>query len=256
MDSTEFLRQMSAQAQHDIKVPKTKLGFIDYDFDTTTYPQILPKVVIDGEGLSNKGFVCLNTYAPVPGDRVIMLPHSDSYVILGSIEKKSQATLDPGRMMFSANNHGTSQTWSGSEYLKWSDSLIEDPYDFWDPTVSSPELAEERTKIIPTISGKYRVIASVNYPTEASGNRVLQLRINGVAERGGRAAAADMVGSHVRINHEFEWDFNGTTDYVQVRCSLENGASYSGTFPEGAQASWLTLYYVGPRRDDVPTILQ
>ena len=113
---------MSSQAQHDIKVPKVKLGYIDHDFDLGSYPQELPRVLFDGEGLSSRGYVCLDTYRPVPGDRVVLLPQGTGYIIVGSINQRTSQTLDPGQMVLSINNHRPSgqQSFSNGVYLEWS----------------------------------------------------------------------------------------------------------------------------------------
>lgn len=242
MDAVDLLRIVSAQANSDSPVPRTKLGFIDYDFNPKTYPQVLPKVNIDGEGLSPYGYVCLSSYVPVPGDRVILLPHGTSHVILGSIEPKTPSPLEPGQLAFSANNDGVNQAFSGSVVLNWTATGMYDPFGFWDPL--SPSDAT------PTIPGWYRVVGAVGFPTSAAGNRILQVRFNGSIQSGGHGAAQDMNSNSVRITHEKEFYFDGGSDYAHIRASLTSSnvtANYSGTFPSGEYCSWMTMYYVGPR---------
>lgn len=248
-EALNFLQQVSSQTESDINVPKFKLGYIDYDFVPATYPQVLPRVTFDGQGLSTIGYKCLNSYDPYPGNRVLLMPVGTSYVIAGaidnygvvaSVQKAHQNFIYPGTLMFSTTNHGTSQSVAAGTggRLDWaSDSLTYDPYEFWN--ASSPTL------ITPTIAGWYTLHGSIVFPTASTGSRRVTSEFNGSAGRssyGVMAAATGSEPTRVRIPSK-TWEFNGLTDYVRFLCSVTGTAS--GTFPGGVDSSQVELFYAG-----------
>lgn len=50
------------------------------------YTSGMPRVIFDGDTVSSGGgFAFLDSYTPVSGDRVLMLPAGNTYVILGKV---------------------------------------------------------------------------------------------------------------------------------------------------------------------------
>lgn len=72
-----------------------KLATIDVDYDEDTYPGgTLPRVIFDGETiLSAKRYVVLPPYWPHPGDRVVLVPVGNSYVIIGGLSEGASVHL-------------------------------------------------------------------------------------------------------------------------------------------------------------------
>lgn len=64
-----------------------RLATIDYDYDPTTWPVTLPRVLFEGEQtVTRKRWPVLSGYTPQPGDRVLMVPQgARSYVIVGTL---------------------------------------------------------------------------------------------------------------------------------------------------------------------------
>lgn len=253
MDAVELMRMMSAQAAHDNPVPKPKLGFIDYDFNMSTYPQILPRVIIDGQGMSDRGYQCLNTYYPIPGDRVLMMQVGIAYVILGAVDRTNTGILYPGQLMFSITNENTTQDVAAipGVNINWTNTDVYDPYGFW----NGVDLSQVR----PTIPGRYNISASVGFPTPPTGHRRISLQKNGSFTIGGTCRSADITGGSVRINRVRSYDANGTTDYFEVQAAISGSVSASGgnpnRFPSSGETSTLEFYYVGPPKLDARNTL-
>ena len=88
-NSFEFLRDMASFADTTNSIPKNKLARIDPEYDPTKFPGILPRVIFDGEKvLTRKRYYSLSPYIPEPGDRVLMVPVSTSYIIAGCVDQK------------------------------------------------------------------------------------------------------------------------------------------------------------------------
>lgn len=269
IDPVDFLAQMSSQSAADNPVPKVVLGYIDYDFDTLTYPQIKPRVLIDGQGLSTMGYQCISTYDPVAGDRVVMVPVGTSYVIVGAInnpgivtevQKAQRNFLYPGTLVFSANNNGVGQALPAASpstvFVNWGSSLIYDPYEFWVSTTPNT--------ITPTIPGVYNIVGSVTSPANSasgsptSGRREASVWINGGISRSGWNRTDATVGTtycRVALSSKY-WNANGETDYLQIRHSHEGnpgtGVVFGGT---SDQASVVQLIYMGDSLDNTESPL-
>src|SRR5690606_41001616 len=83
-NSFDFLRDVASFADNTNSVPKNKLARIDPDYDPAGFPTTLPRVIFDGEKLlTRKRYHALSPYIPEPGDRVLMIPVSTSYLIAG-----------------------------------------------------------------------------------------------------------------------------------------------------------------------------
>ena len=91
-NSFEFLRDMASFADTTNSIPKNKLARIDPDYDPTGFPATLPRVIFDGEKLlTRKRYHALSPYIPEPGDRVLMVPVSTSYIIAGCVQGKEDS---------------------------------------------------------------------------------------------------------------------------------------------------------------------
>lgn len=85
----EFFKSISEFSRAQDSVPVNRLARIDYDFDLADFPGVNPRVVFDGEKtVSSKRYRVLSPYIPEPGDRVLMTPVGNSYVIAGSVDPK------------------------------------------------------------------------------------------------------------------------------------------------------------------------
>lgn len=118
-NSFEFLRDMASFADTTNSIPKNKLARIDPDYDPTGFPATLPRVIFDGEKLlTRKRYHALSPYIPEPGDRVLMVPVSTSYIIAGCVQGKEDSFV--GRR----SGYGyisSSQTLTGDDASEWVD---------------------------------------------------------------------------------------------------------------------------------------
>lgn len=82
MDALALLRAVASYRDAQTPAsPRPRLATIDPAYTTG-----LPKVTFDGEStLSTKRYPRLASYVPVAGDRVLMIPISASYVIIGKV---------------------------------------------------------------------------------------------------------------------------------------------------------------------------
>lgn len=112
-DAYSFLQSVAAFARAQNPVPVNKLARIDYDFDLANFPGILPRVIFDGEKtVSTHRYRVLSPYIPEPGDRVLMTPVGNTYVIAGSVDSKEN--LWTGRGDFDTIGGATETTTSTS----------------------------------------------------------------------------------------------------------------------------------------------
>lgn len=240
---------MSAQAKADNPVPRTKLGYIDDDFDPSTYPQVLPKVRMDGQPLSDRGYTCLSSYFPIPGDRVILLPHGISYVILGSIGYTGASPLDPGELYLFINNDGSSGSQSANAEITWGSSLIYDPLSSWN--------SSEPTKIQMGI-GRYLVSGSVGFPTSSNSRfRHAEIRRDGSAVRAGRSRSHSSMTNQL-VNLQLPTIAVNVTEPSVLSLyaffssassgSPEESPGTMGSWGSGKDASSLTITYLGQTR--------
>lgn len=107
MDGLTFLASVTGAARASTPVPPgNRHATIDPAYDPRTFPATLPRVTFDGEStLTERRYVALTPYRPVPGDRVLLVPAGNTYVISGAIRGS-----DPGgslvRMLTAAQNVG------------------------------------------------------------------------------------------------------------------------------------------------------
>jgi len=78
-DPLDLLRAVSGYVRRDhVTARPNRLATVDPAYATGS-----PKVTFDGEStLTGKGYARSADYAPVAGDRVLMIPAGSSYVIL------------------------------------------------------------------------------------------------------------------------------------------------------------------------------
>lgn len=63
-----------------------RLATIDYDYNPASFPDVLPRVLFDGEQtVTRKRWPVLSGYRPRPGDRVLMVPQGGGYIIVGTL---------------------------------------------------------------------------------------------------------------------------------------------------------------------------
>lgn len=65
-----------------------RLGRVDYEYDPTDFlGGINPRILFDGEQtVSQKRYVVMPPYYPIPGQRVCLLPVGTTYLIIGSVD--------------------------------------------------------------------------------------------------------------------------------------------------------------------------
>lgn len=84
MEAYSFLETLAGVARHSVPDRAVKFATIDPAYDPASYPGTLPKVTFDGESaLTVKRYA--STYAPAPGDRVVMIPAGTTYLIVGKV---------------------------------------------------------------------------------------------------------------------------------------------------------------------------
>lgn len=63
-----------------------RLAKVDPAYVAGSFPGTLPRVTFEGEStLTVKGYNVAGSYAPQPGDRVLLVPVGNTYVILGKL---------------------------------------------------------------------------------------------------------------------------------------------------------------------------
>lgn len=271
IDPTEFFDIVSDKANRDSTVRRNFLAHIDDNYNPSRYPQELPRVMSPGQPLSLKGFRCLDSYRPVPGDRVLLTPVGTSdYVIVGAVdpnyEDQENASLfmdDPslpfrrGDRVFTIDNHGTTQNQGGGSgsSIQWTSQQytdmngMNDPFSFWGGLL--PENPPPVHRVTPSYPGFYRVEGRVVFPAATGGTadwRRVEVRFADPAApiRGADFRTSNINGGSLRTTLSFStlpiW-FNGTTDVFTVRAS---GSVGSGSpFLDGADASFINVFYEG-----------
>lgn len=101
MDPLGFLQTVSGHVRREQVMSQDRpirLATIDPAYDPTDFPGTLPLVTFDGEStLSGKRYPVYSPgYVPSPGDRVVMLPVGNTYIIIGALD----AALTPGTVDF------------------------------------------------------------------------------------------------------------------------------------------------------------
>lgn len=93
-----------------------RLATIDPAYSSATYPLVLPKVTFDGEtSLTVKRYSVAGPYTPAPGDRVLLVPSGNTFVIIGAINTPGEGGggggsvlgAPPGWLLVAASNAPT-----------------------------------------------------------------------------------------------------------------------------------------------------
>lgn len=96
MDGASFLETVAGVARSGLPMAGARIATIDATYDPygSPYPAgrpPLPKVTFDGEDvLSGRQYAYLNGYVPCPGDRVLMLPVGNTFIIMGKVSAVRQ----------------------------------------------------------------------------------------------------------------------------------------------------------------------
>lgn len=212
----EFLDLTSATANSRAGVKRALMGYIDYDFDVNTYPTEWPRVIIDGQGLSERTYPCLSSYTPIPGDRVVMVPVGTGHVIIGATLNNPTPRLLPGTVVFQATSTLAQVIPSGTDVPVIWDEVSLDLLGGWVGMMNVNE--DFRSQYRPTVAGWYKLEGAVGYTTNNSGWRSSIWKVNGTAVQGGTSRTtsattnAGMV-SNARSTTVF---LNGVSDYVEL----------------------------------------
>lgn len=86
ISTADFLAMMKGLSTPAAPGAQVKLGTID-----AAYAGGNPKVTFDGEStLSGRGYAFLDTYLPIPGDRVALIQVGSTWLIVGSVDSSNQ----------------------------------------------------------------------------------------------------------------------------------------------------------------------
>lgn len=216
IDPRSFLEAVSAKSQSDNPIRTHVLGTIDENYVPGSYPLEKPRVDIPGQGLSLKGYTCLNTYSPFPGDRVLMAPVGSDYVILGAINVQETPRLEIGTVVWEAGHGDQTLNNNSSQYPFWEDIRRD--------LVGSARMRAQATRFHPTVPGWYSVGASVGFAPNPSGVRGVWLAQNSTTNTFNRVqvpgSAPGLTGLSTAPRLLY---FNGTTDYAFVGAVQNSG---------------------------------
>jgi hypothetical protein len=249
----EFLDLTSATANHRAGIKRTLMGYIDYNFDINTYPTEWPKVIIDGQGLSQRTYPCLSTYFPRPGDRVVMVPVGTGHVIVGAVLDNPTPPLQPGTLVFKASTDlGQSFPSGGSQNVAILWNIIDlDLLGGWAGNIGSGE--DFRGRWAPTVPGWYRLSGTASWVTDTSGWRSTMWRVNGAVVHGGfqRVDAASGGTSQIPARTISVY-LNGSGDYLELCAGQNTGDNLSLTSASIDVLPHMEAVYVGPGELNVP----
>lgn len=94
-----------------------RLAVIDYDYDPTSFPDVWPRVLFEGEQtVTRKRWPVGSGYWPAPGDRVLMVPEgARSYIIVCAIEQPRSGWTP---VVFENSWGDFGSPWQDAEYKK------------------------------------------------------------------------------------------------------------------------------------------
>lgn len=242
INSRELLKMMSEKSAHDNPVPRNRFGYIDYSYDASKYPQVLPKVLFDGEELSTKGYTCVYPYTPFPGDKVVLMPVSTDYVIMGCVDRTPQSELQPGTLVAFVSRQSTTQSFtSGTWAAVVFDSDLTDNEGGSFMGVWSSET--DPSRVTPNVPGVYLASGLGSFENNSTGWRGARIWVNSteVASNTTRVAST---------NHVFSVPtpmvsavMNGSTDYFELAQAQGSGATLATS--TGVQRPSLRVWYMG-----------
>lgn len=248
IDGQDFLDYVSATTQHQANIKNPLMGFIDYTFNPSLYPTEWPRVIVDGQGLSERSYPCISSYHPQPGDRVVMMPVGSGHVILGAVLENPTPRLAPGTLVFKASA-SIGQSIPPGVYdwaITW-DIVDLDLFECWIGELSPTE--DYRGRWSPPVPGWYTLSGTVSWASNSSGWRGSMWRVNGEVINGGfqRNNAASS-GTSQATARTISVELNGSSDYVQL-CACQNNSSDSNlNLSDGNVDTWssMQVVYSGP----------
>lgn len=257
IDGQDFLDYVSATTQYQTNIKNPLMGYIDYEFDTSMYPTEWPRVIIDGQGLSERTYPCVSTYLPQPGDRVTLLPVGSGHVILGAVLDNPTPRLAPGTLVFKAYSQQGQSVGSGAggaTAVIW-DSVELDLLGGWvgDTGFSGGDF---RSRYTPTVPGWYTFRGSVtwaNADVAIADNhyRSANWSINGSVPTPGASRSAPVNQNHMTNARTITYFMDGSSDYIElVAVQFSGGSSLSMIINTFAPSIEVT--YAGPGSLNAP----
>lgn len=225
IDGQDFLDYVSATTQHQTNVKNPLMGYIDYEFDVSMYPTEWPRVIIDGQGLSERTYPCMSSYFPQPGDRVVLLPVGSGHVVLGAVLDNPTPRLLPGTLVFRAHSQQNQTVNSGSANavaVLW-DNVTLDLLGGWAGDLG-PGWDDLRSRYTPTVPGWYTFRGAVTWSSagEAIGDnfyRSANWSINGSVPSPGAGRNSPVNQNHVTNARTISYYMNGSSDYIELVAS-------------------------------------
>lgn len=235
-NAQEYMELMSAQARADNEVPRNTLAYIDDDFDPMKYPQILPKVRFNGQPVSLKGYkVTIPGYVPMPGDRVLMIPVGNDWVIGGVLETQREV-LFPGTTVWEAS-YDASQTLNATTdtTINWQIVDLD--------LVGSEQNRGAISRFQPSVPGWYSVGGSIMFADATSSYRGAWIAYNGTANNYNfvQISASNNVGHGLAVPPKVLY-FNGTSDYAVIRGRQNSGGTLSLTTGSRGAGNFYAVY--------------
>lgn len=250
INAQDFLDQVAAVTKHQINNQKVRIGFIDHSFEEHLYPEVWPRIVLDGEGLSHRGYQCVSTYTPMRGDRVVLLPVGKTYVILGSVDRVDRDLLKPGQLVFKAARNNAASVPSGDTngvVMSWNivdlDLLGSLNYDGVTNTV---DVVPPMQRFQPPIPGWYMFQGHIGFMSRDNGWRRARWLVNGAIYSGGHMSyQATTSGQMTAPAPTIPIALNGSTDYVELEAAQlsTDGSLDTST---GTLRPEMSVTYVGP----------
>lgn len=247
IDGQDFLDYVSATTQHQTNVKNPLMGYIDYEFDVSMYPTEWPRVIIDGQGLSERTYPCMSSYLPQPGDRVTMLPVGSGHVILGAVLDNPTPRLTPGTLVFKAST-SLGQSIPTSDHtvaILW--NIID--LDLLGGWVGDTGFSGEdfRGRWSPPVEGWYTLSGTASWVTNSTGWRSTMWRVNGGIVNGGfRRTNAASGGTSQVTARTISVYLNGSGDYVELCAGHNVGSDLSLTTSSVDTYPDIQVVYSGP----------
>lgn len=270
----DFFDQIGATTEHQLNIKKNMAGYIDWDFDPSNYPNEWPRVILDGQGLSDRTYPCLSSYSPMPGDRVIMEALGSGHVIIGAVQDIPDRKLLPGTLVFKAYYNGsgsiTPATANGI-HIPW-DNIELDLLAGWVglvPAVTGADAGpatDYSSRYMPSVPGWYQLSGRssfVGLDTTINNTNYLSAnwQVNGLVPNGGASRAAPIRDQNQIVPAmTISVYLNGTSDYVELHtfygASPNSAAPESRTIATNTFAPSMEARYMGPGSltDPLPTI--
>lgn len=248
IDAQSFLDQVSATTQFQANVKQSLMGYIDYSFDPSLYPNEWPRVIVDGQGLSERPYPCVSSYHPRPGDRVAMMPVGSGFLILGAVLDNPTPRLTPGTLVFQAtvDTSGTMQSIPTGTLtpINW-DIIKLDLLGGWVGNTGFPG-EDFRSRWTPTVPGWYTFSGAVSYSGNSTGTRVAYWMSNGVGLDHGYNRLSPPGTAHATVlARTSSFYLNGSSDYIALGAEQNSGVTLTMSNGGGLR-SHMEVTYAGP----------